>query len=231
MKKIKELIKGLEENPRGKSVMFFAFYFVFFLILIVTLRFGDRKSYNSSDYESGIPYSFSLDKVLKKNYSFFYNIKLDEEENIYTGKRLKKKMSFSYKDKNYYYNGKKFFIKEKELLEIENPILFFELLDEDNLNKMISASSYESKTSYESGKTLYTFLISSNTINKLVNNLDSDYFEEPNKIVISTDNDNNVEDIHLMLDSYCSVNSLCEKSLDIKLSYADFGDIKDIEED
>lgn len=229
MKKVREFIDNLEKNPRGKSIAFFAFYFVFFLILLLFLRFGEKREYDSSNYESGVPYSYSLDKILKRNYAYSYDVTLDDEKNTYVGKKNGEKQSFSYKDKNYYFDGKQFFIDNGDLVEVENPFLFNELLDEENIGIILSASSYESKTSYESGREVYTFLISSNTINQLINDVSTDYFEEPNKIVISTLEDDNVEDIHFILDSYCQVNSLCEKSLDIRISYSNFGGIKKIE--
>lgn len=223
MKNFKELIKLIRESSRGNAILFFSFYFLFFIVLIIFLKFNTKRGYTVSNYEKGIPYSFSLNEILKKNYNYYYDVILDDEKNTYIGQKDGKKQKFSFKDEEYYFDGKQFFINDNELKQVENPFLFYDLLIEKNLSTLIQAGSYESQTSYESGRHVYTFLLSSNTVNQLIYGISSDFFEEPNKVIVGVNEKNSVEDIRLEFNSYCKVNSLCEKSLEIKLSYYDFG--------
>ena len=84
------------------------------------------------------------------------------------------------------------------------------------------------KTDYQSGNTKYGFLISSNTINSLINNKETDIDEMPNKIIVNTNEEEYVSEINYDLDSYCINNKLCKKNLEINLSYDSFGEIDKI---
>ena len=95
------------------------------------------------------------------------------------------------------------------------------------IKKIVDEGYLESKTTYESGKIIYNFLVSSNNINKIIENKDTDYEEIPNKISIIKEN--NIEEITFSLNSYCLNNKLCDKSLKIIVNYDNHNNIKDIE--
>ena len=52
--KMKELFKNIKElskTTKGKAILFFGFYFVFFIIIMIIASFGCRIYTKSSDYE------------------------------------------------------------------------------------------------------------------------------------------------------------------------------------
>ena len=51
MKKIKEIIKELQKTPRGKGILFFFGYFLFFLVLIILLKPNHGIDENTSKEE------------------------------------------------------------------------------------------------------------------------------------------------------------------------------------
>ena len=52
---------------------------------------------------------------------------------------------------------------------------------------------------------------------------------EANKIIYSTDKNKDVYQINYLLDSYCLLNNLCEKSLKLEIVYDKFGGVSKIE--
>ena len=136
---------------------------------------------------------------------------------------------FQFQEKEYYRDSDKFFVKEEAWIKADSPYLFEKFLDTSTISSLIQASTYLSKTSYDSGKTTFNLLLSTNTINSMIHQIDSDFMEEQNQIIISTDENRVVNQITFLLDSYCTLNHFCEKNLKIELNYDDFGKIEKIE--
>lgn len=230
MKKVKviELYKTIKKSSRGNAILFFTFYFFFFLFLIIFLS-GKKGNYHRGQYESGNQSFFSLNELFDKNYEFSYEIELDNNNYLYSGKRYNDRELFTYQDKEYYREGESFYVKEDVWNKVENPNLFYKFFNEDNIGNLLTASSYASHTNYESGKNTYNYLLSSNTINQFLNNISSDFFEEPNQVVVHVNENGIVDEIDYYLDSYCQLNNLCEKSLSLKLSFSNYGSVQVIE--
>lgn len=228
MKKYIEYFLKIKDTPRGRAVLFFGFYFLFFLILIIFIRSSRHQYSYNHEYEKGNDNYISFEALKNSNYSFTYSIIVDSKEFLYSGKKANNRELFTFNKQDFYSDSKEYYVKDIDWKKSENPYVFSNFINEDNIIKMVEASSYVSKTTYESGKIVYSYLLSSNTINSLLNGVNSDFFEEPNKISVSVDSTDNLEEIHFYLDSYCVVNGLCKKSLDIKLSYSDFGKIEDM---
>ena len=186
---MKEIIKEIQENPKGKAILFFLFYIIFFLIVICILFFGKRDYTKPSDYEKGNSNIYSVENLLEGNYSFIYTITLDDKVYEYHGKKKDDFESFQYLNKNYYRNGNEFYIEDGAWVKCENPYLYSEFLDTKNINKLVGLASFLSETNYESGKITYNYLLSTNTINKEIHNIESDFLEEPNQVIVSKDED------------------------------------------
>jgi hypothetical protein len=232
---MKEFIKKIKEmynDPKGRGILFFGFYFIFFVGVILLVRFGSRNPVITTEYEKGNSnsnYSYDITGIAGDNYTFTYTISLDGVNYIYSGSKYNDLEEFIYNNKNYFRNGDNYFVNNSLWIKSDNPYIYSDFLDYDNICDMIIAATYESKTSYDSGKEIYNYLISSNTINSMINGIDSDYLEEPNKITVITDEDKNVSEIIFNLDSYCTVNKLCTSSLKIDLSYDNFKEVDEIE--
>ncbi len=226
MKKNWEWFQEFRKKPGGKAILFFGFYFLFFLLIYFYAHTSARTYRTVEEYERGTPYHFSIDDLLKNNYHFSYIISVDGNKYIYVGEREDNRISFTYNNQEYYGIDGVYYLKKEEWEEVDSPILYEPLLSVSNVFSLLDYATYDSKTSYESGKTNYNFLISTNTINQVINQLDSDFMEEPNMIVLSSGSDNKVNQILWNLDSYCVLNSLCEKSMKIELKYSSFGEIQ-----
>lgn len=230
MKEKFELIKEIYKKPYGKWVLFFAFYFVFFLVITVLLRFGERSHTLSSDYEKGNSHSSLISSLLKNNYAFDYVVTLDDIKYEYSGRRYDNMELFNFQDKSFYrYNDEYFLNNSSEWIKTDNPYVVPEFLDINSVNSLINLAAYDSETNYKSGKTNYNFLLSTNTLNKHLRDFDSDFDEEPNTITVSTDEKKNVSEIILYLNSYCTLNNFCQKNLKINLQYDKVGEIDKID--
>ena len=103
-----------------------------------------------------------------------------------------------------------------------------DFLYSDSMVELIKSSFYESKTVYEDGRTTYNLLISSNTINKVLHNVDSDFEENPNKLLLTLDDNGSIKEITMELNSYCTLNKKCQKSLKMTLKYDNYTKIDKI---
>lgn len=231
MKEIKEfikLIKELSKTPKGRKILFFSGYAIFFVILILVLRFSEEKPYYSNlDYEKGSSYDINFKEL--DNFSYTYNINLDNVLTEVVGEKNLDKELFKLNGNSYYREGEMYFINNGNLwLKSDNPLKFAYFLELDNIDKIIEKSTFISKTEYESGKDSYNFEISSNTLISLISNLDTDYDDKPNTIVVNSDENGNISEIKFELDSYCINNKECNNSLDIELYYDSIDEIKEI---
>ncbi len=86
----------------------------------------------------------------------------------------------------------------------------------------------DSTTNYETGDYEYKLFISTNSLNKIIFNTNTDYDEIPNNITLRTNSSNSVYKINYSLDSYCKLNNLCNNNLSLEISYDKFGEIEEI---
>ena len=70
----------------------------------------------------------------------------------------------------------------------------------------------------------------SELIDLTFDNIDLDVSEEPNEIIVRTDETNYTKEIEFKLNSYCLHRSICTNKMSIKLSYSMIGEIEDIRE-
>lgn len=230
--KMKELFKNIKElskTTKGKAILFFGFYFVFFIIIMIIARFGSRNYTKPSDYEKGKSGTFYMNDIVDKNYGFTYQVSLDNVKYTYTGTRNSNNTLFDYNGNNYFSSDDKYFINNSIWSKCDNPIMFYNFINPSKLTSILENSWNEANTSYEDGRHEYSLLISTNTLNKLLDSKNTDYDEIPNKIVVSTDSDKLANKITYNLDSYCKLNNLCDNSLSLEISYYRFGKIERID--
>ena len=227
MKDFFKKIKEFREKPNGNAILFFSFYFIFFVVVILLLRFSSSKRMLPEYYEKSNTNYIDSD-TLSDNYSYKYTVLLDENEYLIIGKRYKDTELFKFNSLDYYKNGDNYFINNTIWLKTDNPNKYYGFFSDKNIVKLINSSTYENKTDYESGKVVYSFLISTDTINKIVNNIETDNDDLPNRIEITID-DNNITKIVYNLNSYCISNNICTKKLKIEALYDDIDNIEEID--
>lgn len=214
-------MKELWKKPYGKAVYFFGFYLIFFIALgIISNTMGKS---TTSNYNSGTN-SIRVSALKKYNYTFDYKVVLDDVTYSYEGSKVNNTLNYTYDGKEYYNNNGKSYNKE-DLKEIDNPIKFNKFLDEEAIVGLLKSSYIESKTTYDSGAASYNLLISSNTLNKIISNKDTDVEEIPNRIKASIDENKLIKSVNYNLDSYCKLNELCTNNLNIIISFDNYSDV------
>lgn len=231
MKDFIEKLEELKKTRYGKAILFFGFYFIFFLVIVVGIRFGSKAPLSRYDeYENGnSKYNFKVDKLLEDNFNFDYVITLDGNSYEYVGVRNNNRELFNYNEYNYYKDESGCYVGGTSWIKGDDPYLYSEFLDVNKIIELLALATYKAKTSYDSGAESYIFMISSNTINQHLYGINSDYFEVPNEIVVDTDTSNVINTLEFNLDSYCKVNNKCQNSLRIKLNYSKYGEVSDID--
>ncbi len=221
MKKYIEYFKELKKKPYGKAVFFFGFYIIFFIIIALLARVNGTHPIRESDFEKGNSKTISAMSLEKLNYSFDYEIVLDGNSDKFN---IRKENDYKYKynEKDYYQSELKTFVKDDTWVPIDSPIKFNKLMEYKIIGAVIKSSYIESKTTYDNGNVTYNLLISTNTLNKLLDNKDTDFSEVPNKITVTMDKYNCITDIKYNLDSYCKNNNMCSDNLSINVTYSDF---------
>ncbi len=224
-------LKELLSTPRGKAVAFFGFYFIFFLIIAIAARTGERvASDGENHYETGIENRFSFASIESNNYKFNYKIDIDGVSSSYVGIKTGKKEKVTCPNLVEFYgeNGNYFTNTGGVWIKTDRPYQYEEFMDIENIKELVSKATYISNTSYESGKDVYNYNISSATICAILENKDIDIEEEPNEIIISVDENNYVESVKFVLNSYCKVKNHCVNSMSITLNYELYGEIEEI---
>ncbi len=234
MKKIKEvgnMIKELKKTSRGRGILFFGFYMIFFLVLFLILHFASRAPLKEAVYDKGNPYKYNINNITSDNYQYTYEISIDDKTIFVEGEKYNDKEKFKMGNKEYYKNEDSYFVNENGVwIKCSSPYLEIVdyVIDVDNVKKILEEAYYVSKTSYESGKETYNFLMSSNNFNLLVHNLDTDIDDVSNEITLSTDENLYTNLLKFKLDSYAKVNKLCQNTMEIRLNFDNYGEVEEI---
>ena len=219
MKKIKEVfgvIKKIYKNPRGKAFLFFGVYFFFFLFLIITIRIGVN---HNSNIEDKIPDTDDI--IVIDNYKFNYNIYIDNDNYNYVGEVSGKISLFNYKDNQYYKTDSLYYLKKGDSLEVvDDPYIYHELFNIENLNTLLKLSTKESTTNYEDGRVVYNYLLSTTTIVKYIEMMEVDLDDVPNMISI-TYRDNVLEEVNIDVSSYGKYRKMCKESVKLSAKFTD----------
>lgn len=211
MKKIIKFIKELRKKPYGKAVIFFSIYFIIFVGIIIFIKTIPNSSNNPNNKKK------NNKNLIAEKYAFNYNVTLDGVNYNYDGNKDKDSLTFNYNGEKYTKNGEKYYKNDDSSNIVDSPMKFEKFFIEDYVAKVLESAYFESQTTYENKTALYNFLISTNTINSILDNNNTDFSENPNRIII-TINENSYK-IEYQLDSYCKLNKLCNDSLKISTNY------------
>lgn len=241
MKKNKEKTEQAKQNiweeilpflktPRGRAIMFFGIYFVFFAVILMLAR-GNRGDVIGTGYEPGRPYSFNMSLLQAGNFHFKYTYQLDQTTLIYEGDRNVDRQVFSD-------GGRKFFANKDNYLEqkdglwvkVEKPYLLSEYLDVSTISKLILSSTYVSQTQFDDGRSVVNFQITTNTLVKELEGITIDIDSLVNEIIVSTDTERKVTQIKFLLTDYCQYKQLVTGNATLTLDYSNFGKVAEIED-
>ena len=106
-----KFIDDLKENANAKTILFFGFYFIFFLVLVLLVRFAPKHIINPDQYEKSKPLYFSSEVLKNNNYHFKYIVYLDEYTYEYEGDKFNELELFEYNNSSYFNNNNTFYKK------------------------------------------------------------------------------------------------------------------------
>lgn len=223
------IIKELLKTPRGKALVFFGIYFVFFLFLGVIGRLNNNNFINVSNISKDKEGSIS--KIRNSNYDFTYTIIIDGKFIVYSGSRNEDDELFNYNDGisniNYYKRDKSYFKSiDDEWVKAENPYIYEKFLDVNTYYDLFDNFTYVSKTSYQDGRESYSYTVSTTSIIKILESMDVDLDDLPNEVIVNSDSDGNINKIEMNLSSYGIFKGICSNNFSIALAYSNFDGAK-----
>lgn len=227
---MKNFLENIRESKNGKMILFFGVYLLFFIGVFCLIIFGGNKNYLTQEYEPGDKGLYDNKGILSNNYFFNCKVKLDGNVYDYYGKKFGEIELFKYNNHDYYRNGNDFYINNNDIWsKVDNPYVFYEFIDIENSGELLDDAYLLLTDKDKDIVKSYTFAVSSNSINKLLYKIDSDYDEVPNKVVLYIDEKKNVNRVNFKLDSFCKLKGVCQNNLEIDLSYEMFGEVKKID--
>lgn len=225
-----KFIKELNKTPRGKALLFFGVYFIFFLALAILARVGGGSSRPINNNLASNYNSVLLQNINSNNYEFIYTIFIDDNNYIYKGSKKDNEETFVLNDVVKFYRKDDIFYKEENgnFIKSDNPYLFSDFVDILSINKLMEDATYVSKTDYESGEISYNFLLATESIVLKTENINIDIDSLPNDFIISTNKDGEVAKLEFNLDNYGKFKNICNNQFRIKLEYFNYGKVKEI---
>lgn len=229
MKKWIEQFQKMRKDPKGKAILFFGFYFVFFVVIIALLRSsnGRRPIYDDTDLEEE-KFSFEVSSLVNQNYHFRYSILLDDMQYVYDGEKNGSVERFTFKNQDYYSNGENYFIQNTIWMKSENPYIYPEFFNTDKVLSLLKKAYLESETTYKSGKITYHFLLDTNLIYQVLFQRETDYDGKENTIVVNLNEEQNIESIIFDLNDYCKSLNTCQNTFKISFEYDEIGEVGEI---
>ncbi len=226
IKKFWKLIKELNSTPRGKAVLFFGFYAIFFIVLFIIMAIGkSNNNYSLDDIYNTNKISFSS---IDSNFEYSYKFYIDNNIYTYDGKKRNNEETFIFNNAGYYNKNGDFYQNDGgNYVEVDSPFIYREFTDNDVIKQLIDVSSFSSKTEYENGDMMYNYKITTSTIVKELDDIDTDIDDVPNEISIYVSKDGNIKNIKFNLNSYGLFKSISMNKFEIELSYFNYGEVDD----
>ncbi len=229
MNKLIELIKDISKKPKGKAVLFFLGYLLFFIVVFLFIRFAGREDALIQEYEKGDTYKIKIDSVVKNNFTYDLKVVIDGVTYDYYGKRYNANIeTFKYNNLDYYRNGDEFLVNKNDVWTVtESPYKYYDFIYTDLIVEILNSATLYSEEKLNNSIN-YTLKISSNTLNKIFYDKDTDFDEVPNTIVVNS-TDKIINSVSYDLNSFCKLNNLCTNSMKITTTFDMYGDVKKID--
>ena len=226
-------LKELWKNPKGRALLFFGFYFIFFLVLGISFRASASAPQKNLTLPSQLQENanYSIQDLVNGNYQFTYQENVNGVSKELTGKAYNqmKQVTNNYGNMYFLYSG----IVIQRLNDVwqicDNPFYYRQILEEGMLKKTLDAATFESKTLYQNKQTVYRYQISTTTLWDLYQNEKIDIADEPNIIEVYVTENGQVEKIFY---NYSSDDTYLRKTpmqTYFTVSYQDYGKIEAFE--
>lgn len=226
-----EFIKKLWKNKRGKALVFFIFYIVFFAIIIASANGNSQEVNNTS--KNNIRANYNIEMIEKGNYHFIREENINGNIITYVGDKSNDKtkglMTTNNIIKEYFIYGDITLIKENNTYHASSSLYNFNNITKDDMiKKILNKSILLSKTEYELGNTIYNYQISTTTLEEMISNQKIDIDDKPNDIIVETNDKNEIVKIAYDLSSYSTYKNNKPQDIKITISYSRYNEIEEI---
>lgn len=227
---LKNTVNDVFNDSQKKAWVVLGAYFIFFIVIIFSIRSNQTKNDNLNQNNSNLP--FSISKIKSNNYDFKYTVNFDDNIIIYQGKNYQSNSLFTVNDLDTYYKeGEVFFKKENEVfVNSDNPYKFSELRNIDILEKILNQAKLDSHTIYEDSTKIYNYQITTDTLEKIFNNRDIDTDLAVNKITVYVDKLNQASKFTFDFSSYANYKSYILSKGIVEVEYSNFSGNSPIKE-
>lgn len=227
---LKNTVNDVFNDSQKKAWVVLGAYFIFFIVIIFSIRSNQTKNDNLNQNNSNLP--FSISKIKSNNYDFKYTVDFDDNIIIYQGKNYQNNSLFTVNDLDTYYKeGEVFFKKEDEVfVNSDNPYKFSELRNIDIVEKILNQAKLDSHTIYEDSTKIYNYQITTDTLEKIFNNRDIDTDLAVNKITVYVDKLNQASKFTFDFSSYANYKSYILSKGIVEVEYSNFSGNSPIKE-
>ena len=227
---LKNTVNDVFNDSQKKAWVVLGAYFIFFIVIIFSIRSNQTKNDNLNQNNSNLP--FSISKIKSNNYDFKYTVDFDDNIIIYQGKNYQNNSLFTVNDLDTYYKeGEVFFKKENEVfVNSDNPYKFSELINIDIVEKILNQAKLDSHTIYEDSTKIYNYQITTDTLEKIFNNRDIDTDLAVNKIAVYVDKLNQASKFTFDFSSYANYKSYILSKGIVEVEYSNFSGNSPIKE-
>ena len=200
----------------------------FKILLVISARKGS--SYTSSDININNEKSldFSLSSIRNGNYHFIYTFNTDEKEEKYEGNNYANKALFNDLENSYLLYGNTYFKDYNGVWSKTEVSELFKFTHYTNIKKILDSAMLEKKTEYSSNEVVYNYNITTSTLDKIINDMDTDIADNLNTIILTTNSDKEVYKIEFDLTPYSIYKY--GNTIKISLEYSEFGNIEEIKD-
>ena len=225
-----EQIMNFLKTPRGKAVLFFGIYLIFFLILGVAAHAnGQGDVIGSTDLKLDSP-SYNISSIQKGNFEFSYQYNIDGVVTTYSGTKNDNKSLFSDGVTQYFQNDDLYMRNQDGVwVKCDNPYPLSALVEYSTITKILNQATYVSKTELATGEKTLSYQVTSTTLVKILEGLDVDLDDPVNTIELTLNKGGAVVGISYDVSSYAKYRGLAMNQYQITLTYSNFGKIEEIE--
>ena len=126
------------------------------------------------------------------------------------------------------YEGDEFYVNKDDVWTVtESPYKYYDFIYPDIVANILGEAYFYSEENLDNSIN-YTLKISSNTMNKIFYDKDTDFDEVPNTIIVNS-TDKIINSVIYNLDSFCKLNKICNNSMKVTTTFDMYGDVKKID--
>ena len=183
-KNIFQKFKEFYQSKRGRAILFFGFYLIFFLVLTIAFKnannMDNKNKVNNANKESEIKENtslYSMKNLLDNNFN--YNIEVVDDDKIETFTGTKNNVDYNNFDNKYFFDiyNLNQLIKKSKFIKTEENVYYY-VIDNNTLNSILNVEK-------ENGINKINVYASNSQVEKITLDLSEFMAKENYRITIS----------------------------------------------